>query len=84
MSYNIKYFSHKTCHENNNFHRFDLGTSFEEVLEWCIDNNCKGFSRDPDGYYHAKHPDILSQSLLNSVNYSRIFFNNFHMYIITE
>lgn len=82
MSYNIKLFLHKTCYGNRNYHIFDINESFENVVSWCLDNNCNGFMKTPEGYYIAKDIDITTENFINSLNCSMVRSNNYFFYVL--
>jgi hypothetical protein len=69
---------------NNNFHSFDFNTPFEEVLSWCINNNCFAFSKSPEDGYIIRSPEISYFVLNESLRSSIIRRHNHYFYIINQ
>ena len=82
MSHNIIVFKHKNTYINRIFHTFGVNTSFEDVINWCIDNNCSGFSKNPDGLYSVRDPTIEPSVFIESIETTMLFSNNSYFYVI--
>lgn len=84
MSFNVLTFLNKTTHINDRFCIFPDNTTYQQVLEWCIENDISGFSRDSDGIFTARSPDIHPSIFFQSLTSSIPLNNDHHFYIIIQ
>ena len=84
MSYNILTFLNKTTYRNDNYHRFPQGTTYDQVLNWCISHDIKGFEKDNRGIFTAKSPQNSTRFFYESLSGSIPLHNGYNFYIIIQ
>ena len=84
MAYNIITFLNKTTYINDSYHVFPEGTTYEQALQWCINNSIKGFEKDNRGIYTAKSPQISTRIFYESLTSSIPMNDGYNFYIIIQ
>lgn len=85
--YNVSYKSYEgydSFSGTKSYKVFDSNKDIIEVLEYCKNNNCKGFQKSKKGKYWVKNPKYSKEDLLNNKIYygDKSWKKNFCLYIL--